>query len=117
MSKRFDLEQQILNCWNITSDLGILLENIIENDNFDRDDISNVVLGLETLYQLKFDKCFRTLEEVFKEYADMKRELDAAYQQIAQKDLELDRRAEEFEILFASSPPKPKARKRTKTNA
>ena len=73
MGKQFDLEQQILSCWNVTSDLDVLFENIIENDNLTRDGISNVVLGMQELYELKFDKLFRTFEEFLKEYYNAKK--------------------------------------------
>lgn len=61
---RFDLEQQILNCWNVTDDLDVVMENVLENENFSRDDIHNVLLGIRGLYQLKFEKCFETFEEL-----------------------------------------------------
>lgn len=61
---RFDLEQQIMDCWHVVDDLAILFENVVENERMTRDQISNVVLGLQEMYQLKFDKLFRTFEQV-----------------------------------------------------
>ena len=58
---RFDLEQQILECWNIVDDLKILTEATIEKD-LDRDDITNITIGLEKLYHLRFEKLFDTFE-------------------------------------------------------
>lgn len=83
MGKQFDLEQQILACWNVTSDLDVLLENVIENDSLTKDNISNVVLGMQELYELKFDKCFRTFEEFLKEYYGVKKELQALQATVA----------------------------------
>lgn len=63
MSKdRFDLEQEILDCWNITTDLNDLYEYVMEVGN-DRDIIANVLLGLKQMYDIKFDRTFRTFEE------------------------------------------------------
>jgi len=67
MTDRFDLEQQIMGCWQIVDDLKVLFENVVENENLTKDAISNVVLGLEELYQMKFDKLFRTFEKVTKD--------------------------------------------------
>lgn len=67
MTKRFDLEQQIMDCWQVVDDLKVLFENVVEDENLTKDSISNVILGLEELYQMKFDKLFRTFEQYIKE--------------------------------------------------
>lgn len=64
---QFDLEQEIMNCWNITKDLDVLFEEIIEGD-LTKDQISNVLLGLNQLYEIKFNKLFRTFEVFLKLY-------------------------------------------------
>lgn len=61
--KSFNLEQQIMSCWNITSDLDTLFESVLESD-LSQDQIANIVLGLKQLYDIKFDKLFRTFEQV-----------------------------------------------------
>jgi hypothetical protein len=62
MTDRFDLEQQIMNCWNIIEDIKLLnlyvLEGKPEGGEMTTDDISNYLLGLETIYGLKFDQLF-----------------------------------------------------------
>jgi len=63
MSDRFDLEQQIMACWNITSDIDTLCEGVLESD-MTTDQIANILLGMKQLYELKFDKMFRTFEEL-----------------------------------------------------
>lgn len=60
---RFDLEQQILDCWHIVDELKTLGEAVCDN-NLSTDQTANVLMGLEQLYQLKFDKLFRTFEEL-----------------------------------------------------
>jgi hypothetical protein len=66
LTVRFDLEQQIMDCWRVTDDMRILTEEVIEGD-FSKDQIANVLIGLEQLYSIKFDKMFRTFEQYIKE--------------------------------------------------
>ena len=63
MSDRFDLEQQIMACWNVTSDIDTLCEGVLESD-MTTDQIANILLGMKQLYELKFDKMFRTFEQL-----------------------------------------------------
>lgn len=67
MSDRFDLEQQILDCWKIVDDLKLLSEYVMEDSSANTDSIANVTIGLEQLYQIKFDKLFRTFEELIRD--------------------------------------------------
>jgi hypothetical protein len=67
LSERFQLEQQIMNCWNVVDDLYTLFEEVCENDELTQDQISNILLGLKELYQLKFEKLFRQFEQSIKE--------------------------------------------------
>jgi hypothetical protein len=59
---RFDLEQQIMDCWGITDDLDVLFEAVMEK-NLTKDNIANILLGMKDLYQLKFEKTFDTFEK------------------------------------------------------
>jgi hypothetical protein len=68
MSDQFDLEQGIMECWNVTSDLDTLFEELVENDDFTKDQASNFVLGLSTIYEAKFNKLFRTFESFLRVY-------------------------------------------------
>ena len=63
---RFDFEQQIMNCWNVTSDLKDLNEALLESD-LTKDQISNILTGIEQLYQIRFDKLFRQFETLVRE--------------------------------------------------
>jgi hypothetical protein len=56
MTNRFDLEQQIMSCWNVVDDLDYVLELVQNNDN-----AMNLLIGLKTLYTKKFEK----LQEIF----------------------------------------------------
>ncbi len=60
-NSRFELEQQILDCWGITEDLDILFEAVMDKD-LAQDKIANIILGLKDLYHLKFERTFNTFE-------------------------------------------------------
>lgn len=72
--KRFELEQSILNCWNITDELNLLYENIIDNNHGEMtpDKIANILLGMKELYNLKFEKCFEDFEGTIYEFIRQK---------------------------------------------
>lgn len=82
MADQFDLEQGIMSCWNVTSDLDILLEELIENEHFTKDQASNIVLGLNALYEAKFAKLFRTFEQFLKTYYTISKELKRTQQEL-----------------------------------
>ena len=54
MSDRFDFEQQILKCWNITDDLREA------NEELNSEHIS----AIATLYEMKFNKLWELFEDV-----------------------------------------------------
>ena len=63
---RFDLEQEITDCWQITKDISTLYEGVVES-NLTSDQIANTLLGLNQLYELKFNKLFTTFEKLIAE--------------------------------------------------
>lgn len=67
MSDIFDLEQQILDCWHIVDDLKVLEEGVLDK-GISVDEIANISIGLEKLYQLKFEKLFNTFENHCREF-------------------------------------------------
>lgn len=78
MNSIFNLEQQILNTWNIIDDLRNLREMLdseqfVGMDSTHTDKIDNYVLSLITLYEVKFDKTFRLFEQVCSEYHEANR--------------------------------------------
>jgi hypothetical protein len=63
---RFDFEQQIMGCWNVTTDIRVVSEYLMDaplEDNR-QEKISNMLIGIEALYEAKFDKLFRTFESL-----------------------------------------------------
>lgn len=61
MSNRFDLEQQFLDLWKITDELQLVYERVMDR-GMTTDEVANVLLGLVSLYNLKFDRCWETFE-------------------------------------------------------
>ena len=67
MPTRFDLEQEIMSCWNVVDDIKVLHDKVANSNYFEgQDDICNFLLGIETIYQAKFDKMFDTFEKCLK---------------------------------------------------
>lgn len=65
MSDRFDFEQQIVKCWSVVDDLKELDEGLFEEWlEFDKDNVSNHILGLANSYDVKFNKLWNLFETV-----------------------------------------------------
>ena len=62
--KYIELETQIMNCWNIVDDLKVVTEHVLDHEEATEDTISNVLIGLQHLYQLKFDKLWSAFEDL-----------------------------------------------------
>jgi hypothetical protein len=60
---RFDLEQEILDCWRVVDDLKVVLA-ISEAQDWDR--VQNAILGMRELYEHRFDHLFKTFTECIK---------------------------------------------------
>ena len=58
MSDRFDLEQQLLECWKLTDDIKLLAE---------RDAPPTVFVALASVYEFKFEQLWQTFENLVKE--------------------------------------------------
>lgn len=56
---RFDLEEEIMDCWGVVEDIDLIYHKHGEAS----DQLANVLLGLMTLYQLKFERLFNTFED------------------------------------------------------
>jgi hypothetical protein len=65
MSDRFDFEQQIVKCWSVVDDLKDLDEGLFEGWlDFNQDDVSNHILAVANLYDVKFNKLWNLFESV-----------------------------------------------------
>jgi hypothetical protein len=65
MNNRFDLEQQIMNCWHVVDDIKTLNQQLQDaSSKMTEDQIANYLLGLETIYQVKFEQLFALFEQM-----------------------------------------------------
>ena len=78
MKDRFDLESDLMNCWNVVDDINLLLETVMDNPKYSDippetcDMLSNSLLGIKELYDMRFQKAWNTFTETHKlnEYRD-----------------------------------------------
>ena len=57
---RFDLEQEIMECWNVVKDIELYYDS---QESMCEDHRLNYLLGLQTMYELKFNKLWDTFEQ------------------------------------------------------
>jgi hypothetical protein len=62
MTKTFELEQGILNCWNVVEDMEVLAQAVGDR-GMTEDELMNALIGLKTIYHLKFQSLFETFEQ------------------------------------------------------
>jgi hypothetical protein len=65
-NKIYQLEEKIMDCWRIIDDLNTTLD-IIDHTGCDNDAVSNAVIGIKELYNIRFEILFNTFEEVLLE--------------------------------------------------
>ena len=69
MSNIAELEQQIMECWNVTKDIELVTKHLIDHtDAYTDDDVMNKYLAIKDLYEVKFEALWRTFEGVTEEY-------------------------------------------------
>lgn len=66
---RFDLEQDIMNCWSVVDDIKELNRCMLDRRKMTDDEVSNYLLGLETIYQVKFERLMETFEMLIRKNA------------------------------------------------
>jgi hypothetical protein len=68
---RFEFEQQIMECWNVTTDIRTVSEYLQDAplEAGREDKIANMLMGIEALYQVKFEKLFRSFEQMVREHS------------------------------------------------
>jgi len=64
---QFDLEQDIMNCWQVVDDIKTVTKRYLDGyPKMTDDEVANVLIGIETLYQMKFEQLFATFEQYLK---------------------------------------------------
>jgi hypothetical protein len=66
---RFEFEQQIMECWNVTSDIKTVSEYLLDAplEPNREDKVANMLIGIQAIYDAKFDKLFRQFENLVRE--------------------------------------------------
>lgn len=82
MSAQFDLEQDILRCWNVTDDIGEVLDDL-ESGVIEIHEAAEVLRAYQRVYQRRFDRCFRSFEQHTREVWQLRNQV-----QDAQSDLD-----------------------------
>jgi hypothetical protein len=62
---RFTLEDQIMECWGVVDDLDMVYST--EALYGDQDRMMNVLLGMQELYKIRFQRLFNTFEHLVHE--------------------------------------------------
>ena len=76
----FEIEQEIMKAWHVIDDIQLLNENVMETD-MSRDEIANALVGLESIYNMRFIKLFDVFEDLCKEYHAMRKQNENDYTQ------------------------------------
>ena len=66
MTDRFEFEQQIMDCWGVTDDIDTLYK-LSDIREMSEDELANALLGLKTVYQMKFELLFDMFEQMIKD--------------------------------------------------
>jgi hypothetical protein len=76
LNNNFELEQDILKCWNITSDLRELLEDWQEGRMAD-EDVMQAMDAYVKIYENRFDRTFRRFEQQCQNLHELRQQVRA----------------------------------------
>lgn len=63
MTDRFELENNIMSCWNTADDIKLLADQI-SNKGISEDEIQNALLGILSLHEMRCQKLMDTFEDL-----------------------------------------------------
>jgi hypothetical protein len=85
MTAMFDLEQGILRCWNITDDIGEILDDL-ESGHMEMPEAAEALRAYQKVYQRRFERCFSQFEAYTAEVRDLRVRLqDLDHAKISEK--------------------------------
>ena len=68
MPKLYDLEPMIMDCWQVCNDLEVVFRQIGDGERKPTpDELMNALLGMQQVYQWKFEQLFFKYEQVIAE--------------------------------------------------
>lgn len=63
----YDLEPMIMDCWHVCEDLQVVFRRIGDGKRDPtQDELMNALMGMQKLYQWKFEQLFEMYEEVIR---------------------------------------------------
>jgi len=68
MATKFDLEEKIMSCWCVCDDIGTIIESLdgMNLDPIAEDTLYNLLIGLKSMYNIKFENLFCMYEMLLK---------------------------------------------------
>ena len=67
MAKLYDLEPMIMDCWHVCNDLEAVFRQIGDGEREPtQDELMNALIGMQQVYQWKFEQLFFKYEDVIK---------------------------------------------------
>jgi len=82
IDKNFDLEQEIMRCWNVCDDITDLVEMINRNGS-SREEIVKILESFCTVYRMRFERTFSIYEDVCRGLHAIRKERDELAHRIA----------------------------------
>ena len=71
MDKLYELEPHIMDCWSVCNDLESVFRQIGDGERYPTpDEMMNALMGMQQLYQWKFEQLFFKYEQIHKEQRD-----------------------------------------------
>ena len=71
MDKLYELEPHIMDCWSVCNDLESVFRQIGDGERYPTpDEMMNALMGMQQLYQWKFEQLFFKYEQLHKEQRD-----------------------------------------------
>ena len=73
MKNRFDLENELMDCWKVTDDINMVTKHFVDSPKWEgmsgelSDAMMNKYFAVAELYELKFQKLFDTFVECIQE--------------------------------------------------
>jgi hypothetical protein len=68
MTKPYELEAMILDCWHVCDDLTVVFKQIGDGEREPtHDELMNALMGMHQLYQWKFEQLFDKYEQLIGE--------------------------------------------------
>ena len=67
MTKLYELETHIMDCWSVCNDLETVFKQIGDGERVPtEDEMMNVLIGINQLYQWKFEQLFNKYEQILR---------------------------------------------------